>query len=99
MTAKEERDWRKKAVDELKYRWSPEFTDWQRRYFVKTFKDDIAAILKDIDEWQGVVDGQAEAAEAVEAVPAQTTDAAASDVAAPVIAAGAKSPADLTRRL
>ena len=46
---------RKKAVDNFKYEWSEKWNDWQRRYFVKSFKDDIAAILKEIDEWQGVV--------------------------------------------
>jgi hypothetical protein len=62
-TPDEERKERKEAIDDLKHRWSVEFNHWQRRYFVKMFKDDIVAILKDIDEWQGVVDGEgAEAA-------------------------------------
>jgi hypothetical protein len=48
---------RKKAVDDLKLAWKVEWNDWQRNYFVKTFKDDIIAILKEIDKWQGVIDG------------------------------------------
>jgi len=55
---------RKKAVDDFKYAWSEEFNDWQRRYFIKSFKDEIVAILEEIEEWQGVIDegqGQAEA--------------------------------------
>jgi hypothetical protein len=57
---------RKKAVDNLKYAWSEEWNDWQRRYFVKTFRDDIAAILKELDEWQGEVEEQAEDAAEVD---------------------------------
>ena len=47
---------RKKEVDDLKYKWSEKWNDWQRQYFVKTFKDDIVAILEKIDEWQSVVE-------------------------------------------
>ena len=47
---------RKKAVDDFKHAWSEEWNDWQRRYFVKSFKDDIAAILEEIEKWQGVIE-------------------------------------------
>jgi hypothetical protein len=43
--------------------WQEKFNAWQRRYFVKSFKDHIIAILDEIEEWQGVIDeGEAEAA-------------------------------------
>jgi hypothetical protein len=75
MTPDEDRKARKQAVDDLKYAWSEEFNDWQRRYFVKTFKDEIAAILKEIEEWQGVIDEGQAAATTTEAEATQTTDA------------------------
>jgi hypothetical protein len=68
-TPDEERKERKKAVDDLKHAWSEEFNDWQRRYFVKSFKDDIVAILEEIEEWQGVIDDGVEP-EAETTVPA-----------------------------
>jgi hypothetical protein len=64
-TPEQERKRRKKQVEDLKYWWQEEWNVWQRQYFVKTFKDDIIAILKEIDNWKGVVDGGG-----VEAAPA-----------------------------
>ena len=59
----------KKAVDDLKHAWTG-FNIWQRNYFVKTFKDDIVASLKEIEEWQGKIDeGKAQPAHAPAGAP------------------------------
>jgi hypothetical protein len=81
-TPDQERKDRKQAVDDLKHAWSVEWNYWQRRYFVKMLKDDIIAILKDIEEWQGEIDKGAapspkdglDIPPALQRTPAQTSD-------------------------
>jgi len=60
----------KKQVDNFKVEWTT-LNPWQQRFFVKSFKDEIVAILEEIEEWQGVIEeGEAEAAPADAPAPA-----------------------------
>lgn len=71
-TENEIRNDRKKAVDDFKHAWSEEFNDWQRAYFVNSFKDQIAAILKEIEGRKGEIPAQTTVAPIRPAVPADT---------------------------